>query len=84
MADYAFTPLYYNAPQQVKYTVDGKTYHGAICFQSNLFDARYGVTYDVNKIIQYVSETYRLDPDQVLIELDWVNLDEFIVKGYSE
>lgn len=76
---YPYTPLYYNAPTQVRYWEDSK-YHGGICYHDFIIKGDTGEIDAIQNIINH-AEKEGVFWDDAVVELDWVDIDEDILWG---
>lgn len=77
--EYPYTPLYYNVPTQVKFYEQGK-YYGGIGYKDIIIDGHSGSVMSVEKVVQNAVDE-GIEPDQAIIELDWISLNEDIIWG---
>lgn len=71
--------LYYDNPMQVKYFKDGY-YYGAIVYHDFLINGA-GEVFQIKEILKQAANTGMLDPDLVIVEFDWVDLNDIILYG---
>lgn len=77
MSDYAYTPLYYNGPTQVRfYDWRDNRYHGGIGYHDFIISGTSEVLI-IEKIIREAAAV-GMHWDDAIIELDWLNLDGYI------
>ena len=77
--EYPYTPLYYNAPTQIKFYEQGK-YYGGIGYEDIIIDGHSGSVMSIEKIVQNAINE-GIEADQAIIELDWISLSDHIIWG---
>lgn len=77
--DYEYTPLYYSGLTQVKYyDAITDTIRGALCYEDRLVDAQAGWEEPIDYVIK-MARKKGIEPDNVIVELDWHDLNEAIL-----
>lgn len=74
------TELYYNGCTQVKYFNNGY-YYGALAYHDFLIDGASGDIMQIKDVLAHAAEIGIIDPDQVIVEFDWVDLNDIILYG---
>ena len=77
--EYTYTPLYYGTPCQVKYwDIDEQKYIGAICLRDEIICGCCGSICKIDEVVAAgVADGKHWD--DVIIELDWVNISDYII-----
>lgn len=77
--DYAYTPLYYKTPCQVKYwDIDENKYVGGICVYDKLICGCCGSICKIDEVIA-AGVAHGKHWDDVIIELEWKDINENIL-----
>ena len=73
--DYAYTPLYYNAPTQVRYwsVVRGR-YVGGIAYHDFVIDGIEGDILLIEAIVNAANAIDDIEFDDAIIELEWIDI----------
>lgn len=72
--------LYYNGPTQVKYFENGY-YYGAIAYHDFLIIGATGEIVQIKEVLKRAADVGITDSDQVIIEFDWIDLNDIILYG---
>lgn len=71
--------LYYDHPIQVRYWDTGlRTYVGGIGFQDFIICGCCGKKCEIDEILAEAAEYDNLSPDEAIIEMDWIDIEEII------
>lgn len=80
MVDYEYTPLYYGEITQVRfYDTNSATWKGGLCYQNKLVDGATGQEYLIEEIVAR-AQSHNINFEDAIVELDWNNLNEPILK----
>ena len=73
--------LYYSHPVQVRYwDAECHKYFGGIAYRDFLIDGHRGAVNLIAVILEAAADDGK-DADQAIIELDWLNINQAILKG---
>ena len=78
---YEYIPFYISTPCQVKYFDDKTaTYKGGIAYKDELIMSDSTVV-NVDSYALSISKQFNIEPDDVIITLDWLDLSNAILNG---
>ena len=82
--NYIFIPPYYPDPTQVKYyDANEKKYVGGICLY-NILIRNNETKVEIGDYINSVIKQIKIDPDDVIIELEWTDISKAIYDEENE
>ena len=77
-----FYPPYYSGLQQIKYFDPfTKKYKGGFGYHNLLIDGETGEMRQIDGYLEEVCYLCNMNPDDIIIELSWINLNKIILEG---